>query len=62
MARELGISPEGLGKLANHGQEPWKAPLPRFIEGLYLKRFGREQPEVRAVGGGTPERGRRKEG
>jgi hypothetical protein len=46
MARELGMSPNGLGKLANHDQEPCKAPLPRIIEGLYLKRFGREQPEV----------------
>lgn len=46
MARELGMSPKGLAKLANHDQERWKAPLPRFIEGLYLKRFGREQPEV----------------
>jgi hypothetical protein len=40
------MSPNGLGKLANHDQEPCKAPLPRIIEGLYLKRFGREQPEV----------------
>jgi hypothetical protein len=28
------------------GQEPWKAPLPRFIEQLYLERFGRERPVV----------------
>jgi hypothetical protein len=44
MARELGLNPGKLGKLSNHGQEPWKAPLPQFIEHLYLKRFGREQP------------------
>ena len=43
LARELGLNP---GKLSNHGQEPWKAPLPQFIEHLYLKRFGREQPRV----------------
>lgn len=43
MARELGLNP---GKLGNHRQEPWKAPLPQFIEHLYLKRFGREQPRV----------------
>jgi hypothetical protein len=30
----------------NHDQESWKAPLPQFIEDLYLKRFGRERPEV----------------
>jgi hypothetical protein len=46
MARELGLSPRKFGKLANHRQEPWKAPLPQFIEHLYLKRFGRERPEV----------------
>ena len=46
MARELGLNPRKFGKLANHRQEPWKAPLPQFIEHLYLKRFGRERPEV----------------
>jgi hypothetical protein len=40
------MNPKKLGKLANHDQEPWKAPLPRFIEDLYLKRFGKEQPDV----------------
>ena len=46
MARELGMNPRKLGKLDNHDQEPWKAPLPQFIEHLYLKRFGRERPEI----------------
>ncbi len=46
MARELGMNPKNLGKLDNHDQEPWKAPLPQFIEHLYFKRFGRERPEV----------------
>jgi hypothetical protein len=46
MARELGMNPKKLGKLDNHDQEPWKAPLPQFIEQLYFKRFGRERPEV----------------
>jgi hypothetical protein len=46
MARELGMNPKKLGKLDNHGQEPWKVPLPQFIERLYLRRFGRERPEV----------------
>lgn len=45
MARELGMNPRKLGKLDNHDQEPWKAPLPVYIEQLYRKRFGREQPE-----------------
>jgi hypothetical protein len=46
MARELGMNPNKLGKLDNHRQEPWKAPLPQFIERLYLERFGRERPEL----------------
>src|SRR6058998_539243 len=46
MARELGMNPRKLGKLDNHDQEPWKAPLPQFIEHLYSKRFDRERPAV----------------
>lgn len=46
MERELGLNLQQLGKLDNHRQEPWKAPLPLFIEHLYRKRFGRERPEV----------------
>jgi len=45
MARELGMNPRKLGGLANHRQEPWKAPLPAFIELLYQKRFGKAQPD-----------------
>jgi hypothetical protein len=44
MARELGMNPQKLGKIDNHRQEPWKLPLPLFIEELYLDRFGRERP------------------
>jgi hypothetical protein len=47
MARELGLNPNKLGSLANHKQEPWKEPLPEFIEDIYLKRFGRERPEAK---------------
>jgi hypothetical protein len=46
MARELGLNPKRLGAIDNHDQEPWKLPLPEFIEHLYLKRFGRDRPEV----------------
>ena len=46
MARELGMNPKTLGKIANHRQERWKAPLPQFIERLYVKRFGKHRPEV----------------
>lgn len=46
MARELGLNPDKLGKIDNHRHEPWKAPLPQFIEDIYYKRFKREQPET----------------
>ena len=50
MARELGMNPKKFGKIANEKQEPWKAPLPVFIEDIYLKRFGRERPvEVKSI-------------
>jgi hypothetical protein len=44
MARELGMNPAKLGKIDNHKQEPWKIPLPQFIEELYFKRFRRAAP------------------
>ena len=46
MARELGMNPAKLGKIDNHKQEPWKLPLPQFIEELYFKRFGKTSPEA----------------
>lgn len=46
MARELGLNPDKLGKIDNHKREPWKAPLPQFIEHIYFKRFKREEPET----------------
>jgi hypothetical protein len=45
MARELGLNPKKLGKLANHRQEPWKLSLPQYIEHMYFKQFGKEMPE-----------------
>lgn len=45
MARELGMNPKKFGKKANHKQEPWKVPLPVFIEDLYFKRFGKRRPD-----------------
>lgn len=45
MARELGMNPKSFRKLDNHKQEKWKAPLPQFIEHLYIKRFGKEAPD-----------------
>ena len=50
MARALGMNPKKFAKLANHLQQPWKAPLPEFITRLYVKRFGRLMPdEVRSI-------------
>jgi hypothetical protein len=50
MARELGLNPKKFGGLANTGQEPWKAPLPEFIEELYFKHFKKRRPEnVRSI-------------
>jgi hypothetical protein len=46
MARELGLNPAKLGGIANDYQERWKAPLPQFLEQLYLKRFGVLRPVV----------------
>jgi hypothetical protein len=43
MARELGLNPNKFGSLVNHRQQPWKMPLPEFIEQLYFKRFRRER-------------------
>ena len=45
MARELGLNPRKFGKIANHRQEPWKAPLPVFIEEIYFKRFRKKRPD-----------------
>ena len=45
MARELGMNPKKFGKIVNHRQEPWKEPLPIFIENCYFKRFGKRRPE-----------------
>jgi hypothetical protein len=50
MARELGMNPRKFGKIANEKQEPWKAPLPVFIERVYFKRFGKERPvDVKSI-------------
>lgn len=45
MARELGLNPKKFGKLDNRDQEPWKAPLPDFIEHIYFKHFGKARPD-----------------
>jgi hypothetical protein len=50
MARELGLNPKKFGSLANTKQEPWKLPLPEYIEELYFKHFKKSRPEnVRSI-------------
>ena len=50
MARELGMNPKKFANLANHKQEPWKAPLPEFIEHCFEKRFNKKQPDdIRSI-------------
>ena len=50
MARELGMNPKKFSSLANTKQEPWKLPLPDFIEELYFKHFKKNQPDnVRSI-------------
>jgi len=45
MAQELEMNPKKFGSLANHKQEPWKLPLPDFIEECYYKRYSKTQPD-----------------
>ena len=62
MARELGLNPKKLGGMANHDQEPWKMPLPEFIEHLYQKRFGEGAPDdMRSIERRVKEKRTRKE-
>ena len=35
MARELGLNPDKLGKIDNHKQEAWKAPLRSSLKYLF---------------------------
>lgn len=62
MARELGMNPKKFGKLTKHKQEPWKLPLPDFIEELYSKRFQKNRPEiVKSIERIVKERNRKRE-
>ena len=50
MARELGLNPKKFGSLADTKQEPWKLPLPEYIEELYFKHFKKSRPDrVRSI-------------
>ncbi len=62
MARELGLNPKKLGGMANHKQEPWKMPLPQFIEHRYQWQFGQKMPDdVRSIEEKVAEKRTRKE-
>ncbi len=62
MAWELGMNPKKLGGIANHKHEPWKMPLPQFIEHRYQRQFGKKMPEdVRSVEKKVAEKRARKE-
>ncbi len=61
MARELGMNPKKLGGMANHRQEPWKMPLPQFIEHRYRRQFGKKMPgDVRSIETKVAEKSARK--
>jgi len=50
MARELGMNPDKFSKFNNYKEEPWKPPLPVFIEEIYFQRFKKKPPEnVRSI-------------
>ncbi|XZE54453.1 hypothetical protein SH139x_000418 [Planctomycetaceae bacterium SH139] len=46
MARELGLSPKNFPSYADRKDQPWKRPLPQFIEMLYEQQFGKSCPDV----------------
>jgi hypothetical protein len=46
MARELGLSPKRFGVYADNKDQPWKVPLPEFIENQYKKQFDKDRPDV----------------
>ena len=49
MARELGKNPRKFGKIANHRQEPWKAPLPVLLKTSISNGLGRRDPIISKV-------------
>lgn len=42
MAKELGLSPQGLRENRPSPSQPWKQPVKEWIYELYEKRFGRK--------------------
>ena len=46
MARELGLNPKKLGKLADLRGSPWKVPLADFIAECYFKAHKKRTPDL----------------
>jgi len=40
------MNPKRLSGLSSNSKQPWKLPLPQYIEKLYLERFEKESPDV----------------
>ena len=60
MARELGLNPKKFGNLSNTKQ-PWKLPLPEFIEEIYFKHFKKRVPDnVKSIEQMVKEKARKK--
>ncbi len=62
MARELGLNPRKLGKIANYRQEPWKTPLPQFIRTPLSQEIRPGPAPGRCSGGGLDPADGRREG
>jgi len=45
MARELGLNPKKFENFSNTKEQPWKLPLPEFIEEIYFKHFKKRAPD-----------------
>ena len=39
------MNPKRLERIDDHRDKEWKLPLPEYIQSLYQKRFGKEQPD-----------------
>ncbi|MFK8111064.1 MAG: hypothetical protein AB8B91_02620 [Rubripirellula sp.] len=50
MARELGMNPKRLVIQAAQSAQPWRLPLPAYIEACYEEKYGKKRPdEVKSI-------------
>ncbi|OGL49564.1 MAG: hypothetical protein A2161_03785 [Candidatus Schekmanbacteria bacterium RBG_13_48_7] len=40
------MNPKKFGTKTNHNKEPWKLPLPQYIEKLYFRNFKKPKPDI----------------